>query len=92
MYMVALRTTMGIMAVTPATMVASTMEEAIIVVDIIATASTLDTATVVVFTLLPSPAVGSTAPRSLTTRRCLIAAATIVKVSVASKWNVGTYR
>jgi len=86
--------TMDIMVVIPATMVASTTEEAIIVVDTIATAATLDTATVVVITMLPSPAVGATVPRSPTTRQGLTAAAdavaTTVKASVASKWNLGT--
>ena len=91
-YMPAFLMTMDIMAVTPATMVASTMEEGIIAVDTIATAATLDTATAVVFTILPPPAAGATAPRPPTTRLCLTAAAsavaTTVKVSVASKWNL----
>ena len=86
--------TTDIMVVTPATMVAPTMQEAIIVVDTIATAPTLDTVMVVVFAVLPSPAVGFTAPRSPTAGRYLTAAASavaiIIKVSVASKWNLGT--
>ena len=85
--------TMDIMAVTPATTVASTMEEAIIGVDTIATAATLDPAAVVVFATLPSPAVGATAAPFPAVRRCLIAAAfavaAIVKVSIASEWDLG---
>jgi hypothetical protein len=94
MYMVAFPMTMDIMVVTPATMVAPTMQEAIIVVDTIATAATLDTVMVVVIKVLPSPAVGFTAPRSPTAGRYLTAAAPtvaiIIKVSVASKLSLGT--